>query len=214
MGYLKSFKSVLLNEAEIRVNPLNGNLPNSDLAEIGEGPHKLNPQAAADYKRMKAAANAEGVDWGITDSYRRYEIQNSIFDWERFKRTGERRKKGTNIAAAYPGTSNHGYGSAVDLIVKQGDPAHTWLTQNASKFGFSPLAGEPWHWDHKSSAAALDKGEKVKVADQAISISKLIKEKNPLLANKLELFEKGNLIINDQAKSADDVILFIKAYLP
>jgi hypothetical protein len=163
---------------------------------------------------MKAAAKADGVVWGITDSYRKFAVQDAIFDWERFNRTGERRKKRTNIAAAYPGTSNHGYGSAVDLIVKKGDPAHTWLTNNASRFGFSPLAGEPWHWDHKSSAQQYAQGGEVAVDTQAVSVSKMIREKNPLLANKLELFELGNLIINSEAKAAEDVILFIKAYLP
>jgi D-alanyl-D-alanine dipeptidase len=237
MSYLLDYKGwKKLNEAKLTVNKLNGNLPDSALVKISvepgdaQGVHKLNPQAAADYEKMRAAAKANNIVWGITDSYRTFAVQDSIFDWDKFSQTGQRKKKGTNIAAAYPGTSNHGYGSAVDLNLfgpgvygvnqktkeakKRYDANYSWLQQNAGMFGFSELKGEPWHWDHKSSAQQYAQGGEVAVDTQAVSISKMIREKNPLLANKLELFERGNLIINSEAKAAGDVILFIKAYLP
>ena len=138
----------ILNEA------VNGKL--SNLTSIG-GNHKLNAEAAAAYLKMVAAAKADGVTWSITDSYRPLEIQDKIFDWDYFKKTNIKRKKGTSsIAAAYPGTSNHGWGAAVDLGAKYGDKAHQWLTKNASKFGFThPFKNpkeEPWHWEHRQSA--------------------------------------------------------------
>jgi hypothetical protein len=92
--------------------------------------------------------------------------------------------------------------------------AYAWLQQNAGRFGFSELKGEPWHWDHKPSAEKYARGGEAVVTNKAIEISKLVKDANPLLASKLELFEKGNLIINSEAKAAEDVILFIKSYLP
>lgn len=156
----------------------NGKFLDLELASITVQPgenqsHKLNPEAASDYNRMVAAAAADGISWGITDSYRPLEIQDKIFDWDLFNRTGKKSKKGTGgrVAAAFPGTSNHGWGSAVDLKVKKGDAAHTWLTQNASKFGFSPLASEPWHWDHVSSASKYKSSAPVQtnVADSATS---------------------------------------------
>jgi hypothetical protein len=151
-----------LNESE------NGKIPDSELVPIpvlkGKNyGHKLNPEAAKDYSDMVDAAKRDGVVWGITDSYRSYKVQDRIFDWDLFRRTGKKKKKGTGgkITVAYPGTSNHGWGSAVDLIVKKGDAAHNWLTKNASKFGFSPLSSEPWHWEHKGSAKKIKGGTKL-----------------------------------------------------
>jgi hypothetical protein len=153
---------ISLNESE------NGKIPDSELVKIpvlkGKNyGHKLNPEAAKAYSEMVNAAKADGVVWGITDSYRPYKVQDRIFDWDLFKRTGKKRKKGTNgkVTVAYPGTSNHGWGSAVDLIVDKGDEAHDWLTRNSSRFGFSPLAGEPWHWEHKGSAKKIKSGAKL-----------------------------------------------------
>lgn len=134
----------------------NGKLGGGELKSIG-GSHKLNPMAADAYLKMVEAAKNEGVSWSITDSYRSYEGQDRIFDWDHFNKTGKKRKKGTSgTPAAKPGTSNHGWGSAVDIGVKYGDKSWNWLTKNASKFGFSnPFKDprtEPWHWEHLESA--------------------------------------------------------------
>lgn len=139
----------------------NGKLTN--LTTIG-GSHKLNSEAASDYLKMVNAAKKDGVSWSITDSYRPYEIQDKIFDWDHFNKTKKKRKKGTSgTPAAYPGTSNHGWGSAVDIGVKYGDKSHTWLVDNADKFGFSnPFKNprtEPWHWEHLASAKKMKSGE-------------------------------------------------------
>jgi hypothetical protein len=140
----------------------NGKLTSLTPISTGSG-HKLNSEAAKAYEQMVAAAKADGVEWGITDSYRSLEAQNKIFDWEHYKQTKKRRKLGTaGTPAAYPGTSNHGWGAAIDLKVTYGDKAHTWLTNNASKFGFSnPFKNprtEPWHWEHVASAKNLGSG--------------------------------------------------------
>jgi hypothetical protein len=140
----------------------NGKLTSLTPISTGSG-HKLNSEAAKAYEQMVAAAKADGVEWGITDSYRSLEGQNKIFDWEYYKQTKKKRKLGTaGIPAAYPGTSNHGWGAAVDLKVTYGDKAHTWLMNNASKFGFSnPFKSprtEPWHWEHVASAKNLGSG--------------------------------------------------------
>ena len=238
MSYLLNYRAwKKVNEATVVVNQLNGNMPDNGLVKISveqgdaQGVHKLNPQAAADYERMKAAAKANGVVWGITDSYRPYEVQNKIFDWERFSRSGEKRKKGTNVAAAYPGTSNHGYGSAVDLNLfgpgvygtaqktekakAEYDKNYSWLRQNANQFGFFELKGEPWHWDHKASAEQLAKGgEAIVVPTQAISLAKLFVEKNPVLAEKLKRFEAGDLIIDENTQNVEDIITLFLLHLP
>ena len=150
----------------------NGKLSGLTPISTGSG-HKLNAEAAAAYEKMVQAAKNDGVSWGITDSYRDYETQNRIFDWDHYKSTGKKRKKGTSgTPVAYPGKSNHGWGSAVDLKVKYGDNAHTWLTRNASKFGFSnPFKNprtEPWHWEHKQSAKNMGSNISVEIPDSSL----------------------------------------------
>jgi LAS superfamily LD-carboxypeptidase LdcB len=60
--------------------------------------------------------------------------------------------------AAVPGTSNHGWGRAVDLcggIESFGTPQHDWLVANAPRFGWvhpswAEVTGsrpEPWHFE-------------------------------------------------------------------
>lgn len=134
------------------------------LTSIG-GSHKLNPTAAKAYLKMvESAKNSNpSISWGITDSFRPLKIQCNILDWDHFEKTGKKRKiKTSGTPVAFPGNSNHGWGSAVDLKVKFGDDAHKWLTNNAAKFGFSnPFKDprtEPWHWEHTESAKALKSG--------------------------------------------------------
>ena len=61
--------------------------------------------------------------------------------------------------AAVPGTSNHGWGLAVDLcggIERFGTAQYAWMVANAGRFGFlhptwaDPGRGreEPWHWEY------------------------------------------------------------------
>lgn len=202
----------------------NGRLDPSSLLTI-EDPttssdrHKLNPNAAKAYNDMVAAAKAEGVQWGITDSYRDYEGQVDVA-----RRKGLYKNGGL---AAVPGTSNHGWGSAVDLKVKSGDAAHTWLTQNAAKFGFSTIPREPWHWEHKAStqnakgSSAPDYIPKKIIIDSdlvARLISKL-KEKNfnqedlkkftstiSIKSGKGERFSGGSKISAENMKIIQDVL--------
>lgn len=151
------------------------------LTSIG-GNHKLNPAAAKAYLQMVEAAKKEGITWGITDSYRELKIQCNILDWPHFEKTGKKKKiKTAGTPVAFPGNSNHGWGSAVDLKVGKGDPAYEWLLCNSTKFGFSnpfiryksiktmimkddcealksQSPTEPWHWEHTESAKALKSG--------------------------------------------------------
>ena len=134
------------------------------LTSIG-GSHKLNPTAAKAYLKMvESAKNSNpSISWGSTDSFRPLKIQCNILVWDHFEKTGKKRKiKTSGTPGAFPGNSNHGWGSAVDLKVKFGDDAHKWLTNNAAKFGFSnPFKNprtEPWHWEHVESAKSLKSG--------------------------------------------------------
>lgn len=139
----------------------NGRLNDDDLYLIGNGGHRLTLEAAARYLQMKAAAEADGVYWTNTDSYRTYDQQVQL-------------KKEKPKLAAKPGTSEHGWGEALDLAtpdmsagVGKGSAQYKWLKANASKYGFYTLTSknEPWHWEYRGGAtAALTKTESERLA--------------------------------------------------
>ncbi len=117
----------------------NGRLADQDLAPIGIGSHRLAPAAAEAFRRMREAAAAEGVDIGVTGGYRDFAGQVDLA-----------RRKGlysNGGLAAVPGTSQHGWGLAVDVDVDANGQA--WLRANASRFGFfEDVPREPWHWEY------------------------------------------------------------------
>lgn len=138
--------------------------------------HKLNPTAADSYSKMVDAAKQDGVTWGITDSYRTLEIQQKLADEKGLYSKGG--------LAATPGTSNHGWGSAVDLnLAGPGaqrplsqeqqanyDKSLNWLKSNAATYGFSNIPREPWHWEHKASVQDV-KGQVSSTGDSTNSPS-------------------------------------------
>ncbi|WP_413452879.1 M15 family metallopeptidase [Georgenia phoenicis] len=117
----------------------NGKIPAGVLAPIGtdgEG-HSMWAPAAANFNKLLAAAKADGIDIGINDSYRTYERQVELVD-----RLGLYNEGGL---AAVPGTSNHGWGRAVDLHLN--GEALTWMRANGEKYGFvEDTPRETWHW--------------------------------------------------------------------
>lgn len=157
----------------------NGNLPDNVLKVVGptrieSGEQKLNNVAANDWERMKKAALDAGITLTIDQGYRKLgspeEGCTKGFTqwcaWQTFK-------KGGNTAAP-PGTSNHGWGSAIDFAINN-DPELNgksneqkkqikktkldWLKKNASEFGFeATVAGEEWHYDHKPSISDMKSG--------------------------------------------------------
>ncbi len=115
----------------------NGKIPPQALAPIGATGHSMWAPAAGKFEELLAAAQAEGVDIGINDSYRTYERQVELVD-----RLGLYPEGGL---AAVPGTSRHGWGMAVDLRLD--GEALTWMRANAERFGFvEDTPRETWHW--------------------------------------------------------------------
>ena len=126
----------------------NGRLPDTLLASIGQGDHRLSRDAAAAFKSMAAAARRDGVVLSVSDSYRSLEQQESIVETHGHYSEGG--------YAAEPGTSPHGWGLAVDLDVD----ARTlrWMRNNAAKYGFvEDVAREPWHWTFRQSRSSNGK---------------------------------------------------------
>ena len=128
----------------------NGELPVAALCPLWGAPGEmLRADAAGAFNRMSQAfAQAFGEPLCVTSSYRTYERQVELY--------------ATMPAgyAAVPGTSNHGWGLAVDLcggIQVDSSPEHQWLLDHAAAFGWfhpdwaRPGGGgphEPWHWEY------------------------------------------------------------------
>ncbi|HEY0187346.1 MAG TPA: M15 family metallopeptidase [Cellulomonas sp.] len=118
----------------------NGNIPASALEEVGSTGHRLWAPAAESLEQLIADAAQDGVTIGITDSYRSYEAQVDVAE-----RKGLYSEGGL---AAVPGTSDHGWGLAVDLDLD--DAAQSWMRANGSRYGFEEdTPREPWHWAYQ-----------------------------------------------------------------
>ncbi len=125
----------------------NGMIPASALCSPQSArSHRLRCDAAHAFDAMAAAyAKQNGARLCITDSYRSYALQVKTYA-----------KK--PVLGAVPGTSNHGWGLAVDLcggIQSYSSPQHAWMTKYAGRFGWRQPAWaqqggskqEPWHWE-------------------------------------------------------------------
>jgi hypothetical protein len=117
----------------------NGKIPADALAPIGIKRHTLWNVAAEAFKEMRAAAAADGVDIGVTDSYRDYDEQVDLV-----RRKGLYSQGGL---AAVPGTSPHGWGMALDVDVTPSGLA--WMREHAADYGYvEAVPREPWHWEY------------------------------------------------------------------
>jgi zinc D-Ala-D-Ala carboxypeptidase len=115
----------------------NGKVPANALRTVGTTGHKLWAPASSALESLMEAARRDGVKIGITDSYRPYAEQVDLA-----RRKGLYSQGGL---AAKPGTSDHGWGLAVDLDLNA--KAQTWMRANAGSFGFvENTPREPWHW--------------------------------------------------------------------
>jgi hypothetical protein len=125
----------------------NGDVPQSAMAAVG-GVY-LQPDAAAQMVKLRDAYQKRwNTELRITEGYRPMALQISY--WNAYQ-------NGTGNLAAYPGTSNHGAGLAVDFsspITNSRSEQHLWLRTAALEFnwwwagaGFSQV--EPWHWEFK-----------------------------------------------------------------
>ena len=125
----------------------NGQIPTEVLCPLwGTSGQVLRADAAASFNALsRTYAETFRAPICVTDSYRDYASQVTV-------------RLAKPALAAVPGTSNHGWGVAVDLcdgVQVFGSPQHEWLRQHAMAYGwFHPSwaqAGgskpEPWHWE-------------------------------------------------------------------
>lgn len=160
----------------------NGRISRKLLKNCGIGRLVLVEPAARACRSLVAAAAADGFDVRSSGTYRTFEQQEQLF-LSRYvpeQIPGRPTRKWNGVTywqlprtaeAAVPGTSNHGWGLAVDFAEERDgkkpgaesvSPALVrWLCDNGKKFGFSAeLQSEPWHWRYvagdKIPQAVLD----------------------------------------------------------
>lgn len=122
----------------------NGRIPRSMLSLIGIGQHRLWAPAAESFKAMRAAAAADGVSLSVTDSYRSYDQQVALADEKGLTQNGG--------WAATPGTSEHGWGLAIDVDVDT--RGLDWLKAHGAQYGWvMRMTREPWHWEFAGPSA-------------------------------------------------------------
>ena len=137
----------------------NGELTKTKLVAI-EPFGKLYPSAAEAWRLMREAARLDEIRLRPTtsfDTYRPITVQRAVFRQRYTQEVHEGRPTRTcdgvvywlrpgMSAAACPGTSNHGWGLAVDIWNVGKNGRLEWLLENALRFGFSwELQSEPWH---------------------------------------------------------------------
>lgn len=115
----------------------NGQIPLGALAPIPGGEFMWGPAAHA-FTRMAGDAARAGITLPVVDAYRPYEDQVRLADELGLYSQGG--------LAAVPGTSQHGWGRAIDLELD--DRALAWMRTNAAAYGFhETVPREPWHWE-------------------------------------------------------------------
>ena len=145
----------------------NGRLSAGILKRCGIGNFLLAEPAARACQALVAAAEAAGFQVRATGTYRTFAQQEALFlsRYTTSKLDGRPTRKWGNVTywqkpktamAAAPGTSNHGWGLAVDFAEElDGDTQPEsvsskfvkWLIRNAATYGFSAeVQSEPWHW--------------------------------------------------------------------
>lgn len=123
----------------------NGKLPDSALAPIFQGRLVKDDWCAASWNAMNVEARKLGCELcptGSKSSYRTYEQQVELYNAY---------LNGTGNLAAVPGTSNHGWGLAVDLAIYE---MREMIDRIGRNYGWakewSDAPSEWWHIKYKS----------------------------------------------------------------
>lgn len=136
------------------------------IAEIDEDGRRfeLEPQAAAAWRQLRAAAARDHVELWLVSAFRSIEYQAKII---RYKLNKQQGLEQILAVSAPPGFSEHHTGRAVDINSLEPEFEHSaafeWLKLNAERFGFHlsyPRGNalgyefEPWHWCYRETLLA------------------------------------------------------------
>lgn len=133
--------------------------------------HKIASIACADYEEMMADCRAAGLDPAVCSSYRTQEYQEILYNRKvsYYLGKGHDQEEAQELAGhsvAYPGTSEHQLGLALDIIDSSNwnlnesqakTATQKWLMENSWRYGWilrypdgkSDITGiiyEPWHY--------------------------------------------------------------------
>ncbi len=163
----------------------NGYLPDDVLVEVDGGANErclVEEDAATTWRLLVLAAERDGVTgFDAGWCYRSFHQQELTYDrncpWETPKIPKKKKKamiaagiplpkpqRVCRVPTAWPGTSNHGWGRAIDIVdtttskahvLSCSDPQYLWLKENSPRFGWvippwarcGSSAQEPWHFE-------------------------------------------------------------------
>ena len=140
----------------------NGEIPENKLRYINNwknyvgdiqsdsGRIRLYTKASRALDDLLAAAEVDKITLKINSAYRTLQDQKRV-----------RAQNCTSSGVCSPptapaGTSNHGFGIAVDFAnknrskLRENMPEYRWLAVNGPKFGFRRIRSEAWHWEYQN----------------------------------------------------------------
>jgi hypothetical protein len=134
----------------------NGRVPKSELRQLATITlvRRAQPDAAAAFDRMNDALYAEtGHRLTMTanqDSYRSLAKQQKLWDAHAANPSG-------TPSAAWPGTSNHGLGLAIDVTGMTNAVTAKWMRAHADDYGYriNRIKSEPWHIEYVGPITSL-----------------------------------------------------------
>jgi LAS superfamily LD-carboxypeptidase LdcB len=154
-----AYKNGEIPDTKLRtiLNESTYNLPAVNQSDGGRV--RLFTDASLALDKLLAAATKANVKLRINSAYRTYKDQVRVWKGNCTNAIGTGKcipKKGQG-PAAIPGTSNHGFGLAVDLANNSGKKLSTsmseydWVAENGPGFGFKRIASEAWHWEYQTT---------------------------------------------------------------
>ncbi|MCL2527704.1 MAG: M15 family metallopeptidase [Defluviitaleaceae bacterium] len=163
------------------------------LNPIGNG-HYFDARAYRSLLDMLDSARAEGLSPIVASSFRSVSRQTTLFNnrIQRFVDIGYSEEDAFEQArriVAYPGTSEHNLGLAVDIVAlsyqnltanQANTPEGIWLAENSYRYGFvlrypydkqhiTNIIFEPWHFRYVGRAAAAEMFERGLVLEEFVS---------------------------------------------
>ena len=160
-GTTRTIEGVTYKNGEISSNKLrsitNPSKYKGDLSS-DNGNIRLYDKASIALDKLIAAAEADKIPVKINSAYRTVDDQTRVWSVNCSNAIGSGRciPRPNQGPAAIPGTSNHGFGLAVDFAtpglkrIKPGDKLYDWLIAgNGAKFGFKRIQSETWHWEYQ-----------------------------------------------------------------
>jgi len=163
------------------------------LTPIGGG-HQFDTRAYRALLNMLESARAEGLAPIVVSSFRSVSRQTYLFDRQVQRRlddgyNAEDAFEAARRVVAYPGTSEHNLGLAVDIVsynyrgltARQAEtPEGIWLAENSYRYGFvlrypyyqqhiTNIIFEPWHFRYVGVYAATEMFERGLVLEEFVS---------------------------------------------